>query len=67
MAKSSKVVEQEVVKSFILVNNTKGLRGVCGHKLLPGKAVEVSREQVAQINKNPVAMAWIECGDLSLK
>ncbi len=50
-----------------LTNNTKGLRGVCGHKLLPGKSVELSREEVVKVNANPCAMAWVKSGDLSLK
>ena len=49
-----------------LTNNTKGLRGVAGIKVLPGETVEVTREQVVLINKNPCAMSWVKCGDLTL-
>ena len=60
---ATKPVEAKPAK---LTNNTKGLRGVAGIKILPGKSVEVTREQVEMINKNPCAMAWIKQGDLTL-
>lgn len=50
-----------------LTNNTKGLRHVVGFKVLPGKSVELTAEQVELVMDNPVAKAWIEAGDLSLK
>lgn len=61
--------EQEVeveVEVHKLTNNTKGLRGVAGIKILPGESVELTREQVEMVNKNPCAMDWIKSGDLSL-
>lgn len=57
--------ETEITTAKI-TNNTKGLRHVVGIKLLPGKSVEITREQVVDINKNPCAMAWIKQGDLTL-
>lgn len=59
--------DEPEAKTYTLTNNTKGLRGVCGHKLLPGKSVELSREEVVKVNANPCAMAWVKSGDLSLK
>lgn len=51
----------------VLTNNTKGLRHVAGVKVLPGQNVELSPEQVKQVEANEVAMAWVKSGDLSLK
>ena len=53
-------------KEKSLTNNTKGLRHVAGVKVLPGKSVKLSDEQLKAVEANPVAMAWIDSGDLSL-
>lgn len=49
-----------------LKNNTKGLRHVAGVKILPGKSVPLSAEQLKAIKANKVAMAWVSSGDLTL-
>lgn len=54
-------------KTKTLTNNTKGLRHVAGFKILPGKSVELTADQVKVVQANNVAVAWIESGDLSLK
>lgn len=71
MATNKPEVKQEVaeaveVATSKLTNNTKGLRSINGIRVLPGKSVDVTREQVVAINKNPCAMAWIASGDFSL-
>lgn len=53
-------------KEKSLTNNTKGLRHVAGFKVLPGKSVTLDAEQVKKVEANPVAVAWIKSGDLSL-
>lgn len=53
-------------KEKSLTNNTKGLRHVAGVKVLPGKSVTLSAEQLKSVESNPVAMAWVKNGDLSL-
>lgn len=55
------------VKTKTLTNNTKGLRHVVGLKVLPGKSVAVDAAAEKLIKANPVAVAWIESGDLTLK
>ena len=54
------------VKEKVLTNNTKGLRHVAGVKILPGKSVTLSAEQLKLVEANPVAMAWVESKDLTL-
>lgn len=54
-------------KKKLLTNNTVGLRHVAGVKVLPGKSVDIDSDQEKAIKANPVAVAWIENGDLSLK
>lgn len=51
----------------VLTNNTKGLRHVAGVKVLPGKSVELTADQLKLVEANEIAMAWIKSGDLSLK
>lgn len=53
-------------KAKSLENNTKGLRHVAGVKVLPGKSVELSADQLKAVQANKVAMAWVKCGDLTL-
>lgn len=55
-----------VTKEKSLTNNTKGLRYVAGFKVLPGKSVTLDADQLKVLEANPVAMAWIKNGDLSL-
>lgn len=55
-----------VSKPKTLTNKTKGLRHVAGVKILPGQSVELNAEQLKAVEANPVAMAWIEKGDLKL-
>ena len=52
-----------------LTNNTKGLRRVAGVKVLPGKSVELTPEQLKLVEdpKNVVVQAWIKSGDISVK
>lgn len=59
-------IKEEAVKLKALTNNTKGLRHVAGVKVLPGKSVKLSAEQLKSVEANPVAMAWVKSGDLSL-
>ncbi len=59
----AEVKSEKVMK---LKNNTKGLRHVAGVKVLPGKSVELSPAQLKAVNENPVALAWIKSGDLTL-
>jgi len=49
-----------------LTNNTKGLRGVAGIKVMPGQSVVLTDEQLQLVKQNPAAMAWVKNGDLSL-
>lgn len=51
----------------VLTNNTKGLRHVAGVKVLPGKSVELTADQLKLVEANEIAMAWVKSGDLSLK